>query len=62
MHCYERNAVVHAHLRSDHFKEDIIHAVYDDIKRTPDTTSLPQPLQSIPRPDRRDRTTYGATR
>src|SRR5258707_7045565 len=34
----ERNAVVHAHPRSDHFKEDIIQAFYDGIKRKPDTT------------------------
>jgi len=34
----ERNAVVHAHPRSNHFKEDIIQAFYDGIKRKPDTT------------------------
>ena len=34
----ERNAVVHAYPRSDHFKEDIIQAFYDGIKRKPDTT------------------------
>jgi hypothetical protein len=34
----ERNAVVHAHPRSDRFKEDIIQAFYDGIKRKPDTT------------------------
>src|SRR6202034_1890271 len=34
----ERNAVVHAHPRSDHFKEDIIQAFYDGIKHKPDTT------------------------
>jgi len=34
----ERNAVVHAHPRSDHFKEDIIQAFYDGIKRKVDTT------------------------
>ena len=34
----ERNAVVKAHPRSDHFKEDIIQAFYDGIKRKPDTT------------------------
>jgi hypothetical protein len=34
----ERNAVVHAHPRSDHFKEDIIQAFYDGIKRKPETT------------------------
>ncbi|MDB6157520.1 MAG: metal dependent phosphohydrolase [Gammaproteobacteria bacterium] len=34
----ERNAVVGAHPRSTHFKEDIIQAFYDGIKRKPDTT------------------------
>src|ERR1700737_2123687 len=34
----EREAVVHAHPRSNHFKEDIIQAFYDGIKRKPDTT------------------------
>jgi hypothetical protein len=34
----ERNAVVRAYPRSDHFKEDIIQAFYDGIKRKPDTT------------------------
>ena len=34
----ERNAVVHAHPRSKHFKEDIIQAFYDGIKHKPDTT------------------------
>src|SRR6202167_3350186 len=34
----ERDAVVHAHPRSNHFKEDIIQAFYDGIKRKPDTT------------------------
>jgi hypothetical protein len=34
----ERNAVVHAHPRSDRFKEDIIQAFYDGIKRKPETT------------------------
>jgi hypothetical protein len=34
----ERNAVVQAHPRSSHFKEDIIQAFYDGIKRKPDTT------------------------
>jgi len=34
----ERNAVVQAYPRSDHFKEDIIQAFYDGIKRKPDTT------------------------
>jgi len=34
----ERNAVVHAHPRSSHFKEDIIQAFYDGIKRKPGTT------------------------
>jgi hypothetical protein len=34
----ERNAVILAHPRSNHFKEDIIQAFYDGIKRKPDTT------------------------
>jgi hypothetical protein len=34
----ERNAVVQAHPRSNHFKEDIIQAFYDGIKRKPETT------------------------
>jgi hypothetical protein len=34
----ERNAVVHAHPRGNHFKEDIIQAFYEGIKRKPDTT------------------------
>jgi hypothetical protein len=34
----ERNAVVQAFPRSNHFKEDIIQAFYDGIKRKPDTT------------------------
>jgi len=34
----EREAVVHAHPRTDHFKEDIIQAFYDGIKHKPDTT------------------------
>jgi hypothetical protein len=34
----ERDAVVHAHPRSDNFKEDIIQAFYDGIKRKPLTT------------------------
>jgi hypothetical protein len=34
----ERAAVVHAHPRSDQFKEDIIQAFYDGIKHKPDTT------------------------
>jgi HD superfamily phosphodiesterase len=34
----ERNAVVNAHPRSNHFKEDIIQAFYDGIKRKPGTT------------------------
>jgi hypothetical protein len=34
----ERNAVVGAYPRSNHFKEDIIQAFYDGIKRKPDTT------------------------
>jgi hypothetical protein len=34
----EREAVVHAHPRSEHFKEDIIQAFYDSIKPKPETT------------------------
>ncbi len=34
----EREAVVHAHPRTAHFKEDIIQAFYDGIKHKPDTT------------------------
>jgi HD superfamily phosphodiesterase len=34
----ERQAVVHAHPRTDHFKEDIIQAFYDGIKYRPETT------------------------
>jgi len=34
----ERNTVAQAHPRSPHFKEDIIQAFYDGIKRKPDTT------------------------
>src|SRR6202790_4043941 len=34
----ERQAVVHAHPRSELFKEDIIQAFYDGIKHKPDTT------------------------
>jgi hypothetical protein len=34
----ERNAVVDAHPRGNHFKEDIIQAFYDGIKRKPETT------------------------
>jgi hypothetical protein len=34
----ERNAVVQAHPRGDHFKEAIIQAFYDGIKRKPETT------------------------
>jgi hypothetical protein len=34
----ERVAVVHAHPRSAHFKEDIIQAFYDGIKHKPETT------------------------
>src|ERR1700716_1209307 len=34
----EREAVVHAHPRTSHFKEDIIQAFYDGIKHKPDTT------------------------
>jgi hypothetical protein len=34
----ERNAIVRAHPRSDHFKEDILQAFYDGIKHKPETT------------------------
>ena len=34
----EREAVVHAHPRSAHFKEDIIQAFYDGIRHKPETT------------------------
>ncbi|MDB5494167.1 MAG: metal dependent phosphohydrolase [Phenylobacterium sp.] len=34
----EREAVVTAHPRTEHFKEDIIQAFYDGIKHKPDTT------------------------
>src|SRR5260370_39556109 len=34
----ERDAVVHAHPRTERFKEDIIQAFYDGIKHKPDTT------------------------
>jgi HD superfamily phosphodiesterase len=34
----EREAVVKAHPRTEHFKEDIIQAFYDGIKHKPDTT------------------------
>src|ERR1700733_3993905 len=34
----ERDAVVHAHPRPAHFKEDIIQAFYDGIKHKPETT------------------------
>jgi hypothetical protein len=34
----QREAVVHAHPRSGQFKEDVIQAFYDGIKRKPDTT------------------------
>jgi hypothetical protein len=34
----EREAVVTAHPRTEHFKEDIIQAFYDGIKHRPDTT------------------------
>jgi hypothetical protein len=34
----ERDAVVQAHPRGNHFKEDVIQAFYDGIKRKPDTT------------------------
>ena len=34
----EREAVAHAHPRTEHFKEDIIQAFYDGIKHKPETT------------------------
>jgi hypothetical protein len=34
----EREAVIHAHPRTEQFKEDIIQAFYDGIKHKPDTT------------------------
>jgi hypothetical protein len=34
----ERNAVVQAHPRDEHFKEDIIRAFYDGMKQRPDST------------------------
>jgi HD superfamily phosphodiesterase len=34
----ERNAVVRAHPRDEHFKEDIIQAFYDGMKHRPDST------------------------
>jgi hypothetical protein len=34
----ERTQVVHAHPRTEHFKEDIIQAFYDGIKHKPETT------------------------
>jgi HD superfamily phosphodiesterase len=34
----ERDAIVHAHPRTAHFKEDIIQAFYDGIKHKPETT------------------------
>ncbi|MEK7916955.1 HD domain-containing protein [Burkholderia contaminans] len=34
----EREAVTHAHPRPPHFKEDILQAFYDGIKRKPETT------------------------
>lgn len=34
----ERDAVTHAHPRPPHFKEDILQAFYDGIKRKPETT------------------------
>jgi hypothetical protein len=34
----ERKAVVHAHPRTERFKEDIIQAFYDGMKHRPDTT------------------------
>ncbi|RUL80000.1 HD domain-containing protein [Dyella choica] len=40
-HCFgkqDREAVVHAHPRGDHFKEAIIHAFYDGIRHKPETS------------------------
>ena len=34
----DREAVVHAHPRTEHFKEDILQAFYDGIRHKPDTT------------------------
>lgn len=34
----DRETVVHAHPRTEHFKEDIIQAFYDGIRHKPDTT------------------------
>jgi HD superfamily phosphodiesterase len=34
----EREAIVQAHPRTEHFKEDIIQAFYDSIRQRPDTT------------------------
>lgn len=34
----EREAIVHAHPRTEHFKEDIIQAFYDGIRHKPSTT------------------------
>jgi hypothetical protein len=34
----ERTQVVHAHPRTEHFKEDIIQAFYEGIKHKPETT------------------------
>lgn len=34
----EREAVVHAHPRTPHFKEDIIQSFYEGIKHKPETT------------------------
>jgi HD superfamily phosphodiesterase len=34
----ERDAVVHAHPRTEHFKDDIIQSFYDGIKHKPETT------------------------
>jgi hypothetical protein len=34
----EREAVVQAHPRTDHFKEDIVQAFYDGIRHKPETT------------------------
>jgi hypothetical protein len=34
----QREAVVHAHPRTEHFKEDIIQAFYEGFKHKPDST------------------------
>ena len=42
-----RDAVVHAHPRTPHFKEDLLQAFYDGIKHKPDTTfATSRPMSS----------------